>query len=833
LGRGVMSVVDNRAGEATATMTLGRENTDVFLASLVRHLANTLAASHVFVAEVVGDGQTARTLAACARGELVPNFAYSLTGTPCAQVLANGIASHREGVSGRFGEGPVPGERFEGYLGVLLRPVGAPPAWIAVLDSKPLDDPSRVEAAVLGHVAPASADIRRVRAQQALRETEGRLEVRTREFREIVERLQREEGERRRIEAALRALRERVSAEAALQASEERYALAARGANDGLWDWDLERGEIYLSPRWKEMLGETEEAIGRRPTEWFERVHPEDRDRLGMEIVAHLEGLSAHLESEHRVRHKDAGWRFMLCRGLAVRDELGKATRVAGSMTDITRHRAMQEQLVHDAFHDILTGLPNRALFMDRLGRAVQRSRRHEDDGFAVLVLDLDRFQVVNDGLGHTVGDLLLTRIATRLQGVVRPEDTVARLGGDEFALLVEHVEDVSDATRVAERIAEALAQPLDLDGREVFTTATVGIAVSATGYDRPADVLRDADTALYRAKAQAPGRYAVFDRTMHLRAVALLQTETDLRRALERGELVLHYQPIVSLADQRLAGFEALARWNHPRRGVVAPAEFIPVAEETGLIVPFGAWALREVCRQAREWRDRFGEEAATPISVNLSARHFAQPGLVALVRDALKESGLPGRLLHLEITESVLMDNAASVADVLAGLKEIDVSISVDDFGTGYSCLSLLHRFPIDTLKIDREFVGRMGAEGGATVRTIVTLATNLDMDVVAEGVETPEQLHALRELDCGYGQGYLFSRPLSREKATARLRRSLFAAGDDLVGAGLVPVCAWCGRVRGEDGRWNAVGIELAEDRTTHGICPDCLQKQRQES
>src|SRR5262249_16567861 len=532
-------------------------------------------------------------------------------------VLENGVAAHRRGLAGIFGDGPVPGERFEAYLGLLLRPAGAPPAWIAVLDSRPLDDPGRAEAALRRHMAPASADVRRVRALQALRETEALLEVRTRELGEVPERLRKEGAEKRRIQSALRAFEERLAAEAALQASEERYALAARGANDGVWDWDLERGEIYLSPRWKEMLGETEEAIGRRPTEWFDRVHPEDRDRLGMEIVAHLEGLSPHLESEHRVRHRQEGWRYMLCRGLAVRDELGKATRLAGSMTDITRHRALQEQLVHDAFHDLLTGLPNRALFMDRLGRAVPRARRHGDEGFAVLVLDLDRFKVVNDGLGHTAGDLLLVRIAARLQALLRPEDTVARLGGAEFAIPLDGVEDVSDATRVAERIAEALAQPTDVEGREVFTTASVGIAVSATGYERPPDVLRDADTALYRAKAQGPGRYEVFDQTMHLRAVALLQTETDLRRALERGELALHYQPIVKLADRRLAGFEALARWNHPRRGLVPPGEFIPVAEEAGLIVPFGTWALREVCRQAREWWLRFGEAAAVPISV------------------------------------------------------------------------------------------------------------------------------------------------------------------------------------------------------------------------
>jgi diguanylate cyclase (GGDEF)-like protein/PAS domain S-box-containing protein len=624
---------------------------------------------------------------------------------------------------------------------------------------------------------------------------------------------------------------ERKRAEATLETSHERNALAVQGANDGLWDWDLERGSIYFSPRFEQMLGHHEKELGSRPSAWFERVHPEDGDRLATEIAAHLEGVTPRFESEHRLRHRDGGWLWLLCRGLAVRDERGRATRLAGSMTDITRHKALHEQLLHDAFHDLLTGLPNRALFLDRLGRAVERAKRHEASSFAVLALGLDRFKVVNESLGHAVGDELLKAIADRLVATLRPEDTVARLGGDEFALLLEQVEDVREATLVAERIGEEVRLPLDLGGHEVFPTASVGIVVSASGFERAADVLRDADTALYRAKAQGPGRYEIFDHSMHARAVTLLQMETDLRHALERGELVLHYQPIVRVADGSTAGFEALARWSHPRRGLVAPAEFIPVAEETGLIVPFGSWAIREVCRQAREWRDRFGDAAALPISVNLSARHFAQAGLVPLVREALLAAGLPGDLLEIEITESALMDGAGVVASVLAELKALGVGLSVDDFGTGYSCLSLLESFPIDTLKIDRSFVSRIGNRAGPTVRAITALAHGLDMDVVAEGVETVEQLTALQQLSCNRAQGHLFSRPLPPEAAGAFFDRSRGRSGDETRRrkVDLVSVCAWCGRVRDEHGEWRAPAFGVPPRRATHGICPECLRKQ----
>lgn len=560
---------------------------------------------------------------------------------------------------------------------------------------------------------------------------------------------------------------ERQRAEAALRESEERYALAARGANDGLWDWNLATGDVYFSPRWKQMLGYADGDVGSRPSQWSARIHPEDRDKVAMEILAHLEGLTAHFESEHRILHADGGYRHVLCRGLAVRDAFDRAYRFAGSQTDVTLRKQAESQLIHDAFHDALTGLPNRALFLDRLGRALERARRR-GGCFAVLLLDLDRFKLVTDSLGHSVGDRLLTVVAARIAGCLRPEDSVARLGGDEFAVLIEDIADASDATRVANRLDEALRLPLDVGGQEVFSSVSVGIAVSEPGYERPEELLRDADTALYRAKAQGGGRCAVFDPVMHQRAVARLQLETDLRRAVERQEFRVAYQPIVSLRSGALAGFEALLRWQHPARGAVAPQEFVPVAEETGLIVPLGLWVLRAACRQGRQWQERFGN--ALTISVNLSGRQLMQPDLFEQVAAILDDSGLDGKLLKLEVTETVIVDNAEAASATLARLKGLGVDVSVDDFGTGHSCLSLLHQFPIDTLKADRSFVGRIGVEGDGdeTLRTIITLARNLRMQVVAEGVETPEQLAALRRLDCPFGQGHLFSQALEAEAA-----------------------------------------------------------------
>ena len=549
----------------------------------------------------------------------------------------------------------------------------------------------------------------------------------------------------------------------ALRESEERYALSARGANDGLWVWDLGAGTVYYSDRWKEMLGFSQDEIGDSPEEWFERVHPDDVAMLRADIDAHRHGATPSIDHEHRMRGKNGEYRWMLARGVAVRDAAGDATRIAGSQTDITERKLAIDRLTHDAFHDALTGLPNRALFMDRLGRSTERARRHAGHQFAVLFLDLDRFKVVNDSLGHTFGDQLLINVAERLRHALRGADTVARLGGDEFTILLE-IDHLADAARTAERIQEELRLPFHIGEHEIFTTASIGIALSATGYERPHDVLRDADIAMYRAKSRGRGIHEVFDKTMHDRAVKLLKFETDLRRSIERGELRVHYQPIVSLGSAKVMGFEALLRW---QRGdeLVAADEIVPIAEETGLILSIGQWVLRESLRQLAEWPE------SLHMHVNLSAKQFLQPNLLDQIAQALAESGVAAERLHLEVTESVVIDNAEAAAELLEKLRATGVGISLDDFGTGYSSLSSLRQFPFDTLKIDRSFISTNGdRRNDEIVRTISALARILGMDVTVEGLESADQVDRMRALGIDYAQGFYFSPPVDATSALA---------------------------------------------------------------
>ncbi len=439
-----------------------------------------------------------------------------------------------------------------------------------------------------------------------------------------------------------------------------------------------------------------------------------------------------------------------------------------------------REHFRHAAFHDALTGLPNRTHLLDHLRQALESTARGERELFAVLFLDLDRFKNINDSLGHNTGDQLLVALARRVESCLRPGDTVARLGGDEFAIFLDHLADRQEAVRVAERIQAEVARPFTLNDHEVYSNTSIGIAFSATGYRHPEDILRDADIAMYRAKANGKARYELFDSGMHAHAVALLQLENDLRRAVERQEFRVHYQPIVAVTTEQITGFEALVRWQHPERGLVWPSEFIPLAEETGLITEIGQWVLREACAQLRRWQVSAGP--GLTMSVNLSGKQFTQPDLFQQVKTTLEQTGLDARCLRLEITESVVMQNAEITAQMLAQLRSLGAQLSIDDFGTGYSSLSYLHRFPVTTLKIDRSFVSRMGLgdENSEIVRTILTLAANLGMDVVAEGVETEGQLKLLRMLHCDYAQGFLFSLPVDADAAgallhtEARLRR-----------------------------------------------------------
>ncbi len=572
----------------------------------------------------------------------------------------------------------------------------------------------------------------------------------------------------------------RKHAEEALRESEERYALAARGANDGLWDWDLNANKMYFSPRWKSMLGWEEHEISDDPDEWLRRIHPDDVDRVRADITAHLEEQTPHYEDEYRVLHRDGNYLWMLGRGLAVRNEGGKAYRMAGSQTDITRGKVV----------DVLTGLPNRVLFMDRLSRSFERARRRNDRALALIFLDLDSFKLINDSLGHMIGDQLLVAIAGRLEATVRSSDsvarlgrnhTIARLGGDEFTILLEDISSALDATRVAERIANDLAIPFVIGGQELFPTASIGIAIHNPSYQNPEELLRDADTAMYSAKAVGKGRYEIFDANMRANTIARLQLETELRHAIERREFENYYQVIVSLETGKIWGFEALVRWKHATRGMVSPNEFIPAAEETGLIVPLGQWVLETACQQMRIWQARFSNDPPLLISVNLSARHFLQSDLLQQCRAVLYETQLSNSSLNLEVTESAMMPDPESAIDLMYQLKSLGIKIALDDFGTGYSSLSYLHRFPLDSLKIDRSFVSRM-LDDDEIVRTIITLGRNLGLKVIAEGVETIEQVIKLQELGCSFAQGYYFSVPINAQEATDLLAAEHHRSSDE---------------------------------------------------
>jgi diguanylate cyclase (GGDEF)-like protein len=445
---------------------------------------------------------------------------------------------------------------------------------------------------------------------------------------------------------------------------------------------------------------------------------------------------------------------------------------VANVLAQAIARKRLEQRLLHDSLHDGLSGLPNRILFMDRLEHTIQRTQRYSDYRFAVLFLDLDRFKVINDSLGHLIGDQLLIETGARLLDCVRPEDTVARIGGDEFTILLDGIEDISETNDIAERIQHQLSAPFKLDGHEIFITVSIGIAPSTMGYESANDLLRDADTVMYHAKMLGKGRHELFNEHMRASAQARWQLENDLRQAIEKQELQLYYQPIVALGSNRLEGFEALLRWQHPCRGLISPTEFIPIAEETGLILPIGQWVLLEACKQMRAWQSEFDKSQPQTISVNLSGKQLSDPQLTTRIHKILKETELDARLLKLEITETVFMENFESTAATFSQLRALDVALSIDDFGTGYSSLSYLHHFPINILKIDRSFVSRMAecGESMAIIKTIVTLAKSLGMSVIAEGIESAQQKLLLQGLRCESGQGYFFSEPLDGNAAGA---------------------------------------------------------------
>jgi diguanylate cyclase (GGDEF)-like protein/PAS domain S-box-containing protein len=558
-----------------------------------------------------------------------------------------------------------------------------------------------------------------------------------------------------------------------LKRSEQWLGKLLKTIGDAVIAADHKGAVTFMNPVAEALTGwRQEDALGKDLSEVFNTTSEKMSGLAEMlSLKGLLQGGAGGFSSQPVLIAKDGTETPIDSSAALMKDDHGNITGLILIFRNAASRLRAEEQLLHDAFHDPLTGLPNRALFMDRLGHAVARAKRRGDYLFAVLFLDLDRFKTINDSLGHAIGDELLGAVARRLEACVRPGDTVARLSGDEFAILLQDIEDVNAVRQVADRIHKELAAPLVLQGQEVMTTASIGIALSETGYERPEDILRDADRAMYRAKALGKARYEVFGSAKHLQTVERMQLETDLRRALTRDDFQFCYQPIVSLESGTLSGFEALLRWRHPERGIVSPDDFIPVAEATGLIVYIGQWAIREACRQIQVWQGQFPDEPLA-ISVNLSSVQLSQPGLVEEIGRVLDETGIDGKHLKLEITESVLVDNAESAVVTLRQIKALNIRLCLDDFGTGYSSLSYLHRLPIDTIKIDRSFVSTLGMDedNPEIARTIVMLAHNLGIDVIAEGIETVEQMERLRDLRCDFGQGNYFSMPLDSAGAAA---------------------------------------------------------------
>ncbi len=556
------------------------------------------------------------------------------------------------------------------------------------------------------------------------------------------------------------ALREAGSAERADEA-EGRYQSLFEDVPVGLYRLDRDCRLEAANLAFGAILGfDLRAALGTLDFDelWVDRLAAErNRDQLRrVGVVREFEGLMRRADGREIWVQTDVRVR---------RDPDGSLCGYEGSLQDVSQRRQAQEQLVHEALHDALTGLPNRAFFMARLEHAVRFSQRQEDYEFAVLFLDFDRFKIVNDSLGHSLGDQLLIEGGQRLAGCLREVDTLARFGGDEFVILLDGISGIRDASHIAERIHYALAAPFSLGGHEVVATASIGIAVGSKGNDPPQDLLRDADIAMYQAKQQGPGKHVIFNAEMHRQALGLLNLESDLRRAVERNEFELAYQPIVSLADEQLRGFEALVRWRHPEKGVLLPADFLGTAEDTGLIVVLGRLVLQEACHQLREWQRDYPGWKELSVSVNLSSKQFHHPDLVDDVSRCLAENDLEPGTLHLEITEKVIVEDPARAIDTFERLKALGVHIHIDDFGTGYSSLSMLSHFPVDILKTDRTFIDRMGFDKSdlEIVRAVFSLARSLDMEVIAEGVENGGQLTTLREMGCRFAQGFFFAKPL----------------------------------------------------------------------
>ncbi|MBM4368181.1 MAG: EAL domain-containing protein [Deltaproteobacteria bacterium] len=572
-------------------------------------------------------------------------------------------------------------------------------------------------------------------------------------------------------------LTEQLAAEQRLRESEERYALASMGANDGLWDWKIPEDEAYFSERWCGIVGNDRQGFSGKVQDWLSLVHPDDLSRLRELIDEHFQLRSPHFESEHRLRHVDGSYRWVQARGLAFRGPEGAAVRFAGSLTDITQRKQAESMLYFAAAHDGLTSLPNRNLFRDRVSQALERVKRNPAKLFAVLYLDLDGFKQVNDGLGHHVGDRLLVGVARRLESCVRAVDTVSRLGGDEFGLLLEELASADEATAAAARIERALSMVFEIEGHHIFISGSIGV-VCSDAESTVEQMLRDADSAMYEVRTRGRGGHHVIDAATRERRARRSRLGGALRQSVEVEGLEVVYQPVVSLITGQVRGLEALARWNHPVHGAVPPAEFVPLAEEMGLIDRLGYQVMREACRRAAQWMHEHARDQFF-VNVNVSARQFRDPHFVERVAQVQAMSGLRPGVLGLEITETVFVDRPESVVAMLRELRNMGVRLALDDFGTGFSSLSHLRRFPVQSVKIDRSFVSALDADGTTLhiVRAIVSLTHALGMVAVAEGIETLDQVAILRGVGCDLGQGWLFSKA-TKAPDVSRLMNERFA-------------------------------------------------------
>lgn len=567
------------------------------------------------------------------------------------------------------------------------------------------------------------------------------------------------------LEAAVSHARNLADYDARLAELRERFSLAIRGAKDGMWEWDLVRQKVFFSQRWRELLCLDGETIKPTIDSWLARVHPQDVERLRRDLDAHVQGHTPLHENEHRIRDGAGQWRWVLSRSVVHRNASGRVVRVAGSLTDITPYRLREQALRERSRQDATTSLPDRRVFHEHLARAVELARAHEDFAFVVLVVEIDRLAQVRDSFGLAAADELVGSIAKRLRECLRPEDHLFRFGPEQLAILLEDIDDPGHGTHVADRIHDAVAAPVEVSGQTTFTTVSIGMTSSAHGYERVDELLADVSAAVDTARDRGRNRHEMYDTSMRIESRTLLALEMAMRKAIDREQFELHYQPIVRLKDRQVVGFEALMRWIHPERGPLSPSEFIPVAEDTGLIVPLGRWAIREAVRKLHGWQEEFGLHGQISVSVNLSAKQVGDPLLLDTIDAVLAETQIHPRCLKIELTESVMFDQVEAVAELLQQLRKRDVEIWIDDFGTGFSSLGYLHRFPVDGLKIDRTFVEALdGSPQGATmVRTILTLAGNLQLGVVAEAVETESQADQLAALGCVLVQGHLFAKAL----------------------------------------------------------------------